>query len=281
MAYHRMYRYTAIGRPLDPSWPSNKAVLVLMPLGAIVGAAFAWATGASGLALVQAALELLLIVFGSWALARELDPDDSPAAFISMAVAVAVALIVADPGILIVFATLALVRIVNRSTGMMARKTDSLLVMLLVIAVMYSQESPFFGAVAALAFMLDGSLKQPLRHQWIFALICLGGTVVYMVDHDVGLGYLSAPDALFEWLALLFLLLFALDTLLLKSVRSVGDTAGRPLDPGRVRGGMAVGLFAALQGSGRPESVAIIVAVIAGICIGMAFRKAFKAPALG
>jgi hypothetical protein len=276
-----MYRYTAIGRPLDPSWPSNKAVLVLMPLGAIVGAAFAWAAGASGLALVQAALELLLIVFGSWALARELDPDDSPAAFISMAVAVAVALIVADPGILVVFATLALVRIVNRSTGMMARKTDSLLVMLLVFAVMYSRESPFFGAVAALAFMLDGSLKQPLRHQWIFALVCLGGTVVYMVDHDVGLGYLSAPDTLFEWLALLFLLLFALDTLLLKSVRSVGDTAGRPLDPGRVRGGMAVGLLAALQGSGRPESVAIIVAVIAGICIGMAFRKAFKAPALG
>ena len=61
----------------------------------------------------------------------------------------------------------------------------------------------------------------------------------------------------------------------------MGDTAGRPLDPGRVRGGMAVGLFAALQGSGRPESVAIIVAVVAGICIGMAFRKAFKAPALG
>ena len=174
MAYHRIYRYTAIGRPLDPSWPSNKAVLVLMPLGAVLGAAAAWTAGAAGVDLLLAAVELLLIVFASWALARELDPDDSPAAFISMAVAVAVALAVADPGILVVFATLGLVRIVNRSTGMTARKSDSVLVVLLVFLVMYSQQSPFFGAVAALAFILDGSLKQPLRHQWIFALLCLG-----------------------------------------------------------------------------------------------------------
>ena len=281
MAYHRIYRYTAIGRALDPSWPSNKAVLILMPLGGILGAVAAWTAGSSGLDLMWAAVKLVLTVFASWALARELDPDDSPAAFISMAVAVAVALTVADPGILIVFVTLGLVRIVNRSTGMMARRSDSLLITLLAIFVMYSQDSPFFGAVAALAFMLDGSLKQPSRPQWIFALVCLGGTVVYMVDYDVGLGYLAAPDSLFEWLSLLFLLLFALDTLLLKNVSSIGDTGGRPLDPARVRGGMAVGLFAALQGIGRPESVAIIVAAIAGIGIGMAVRKAFKAPAAG
>ena len=42
-----------------------------------------------------------------------------------------------------------------------------------------------------------------------------------------------------------------------------------------------VGLLAALQGVGRPESVVIIVSVIAGIGIGMAFRKGFKSPATG
>ena len=45
--------------------------------------------------------------------------------------------------------------------------------------------------------------------------------------------------------------------------------------------GMAVGLFAGLQGITRPESVAVVVAVIAGICAGMAVRKGFKAPAGG
>jgi hypothetical protein len=281
LAYHRIYKYTSIGRPLEPGFTSNKAVLILMPLGMALGAVTAWMNGQAGVQLLQQALLFLLIVFGSWALARELDPDDQVAAFISMAAAVFAALVVEAPGILIVFTTLGLVRVVNRSTGLAARKADSVLVMVLALLVIYATESPFFGIVAALAFILDGSLKEPLRHQWIFGLVCLGGTVVYMVDHDIGLGQLSLPDSLFEWLALLFLLIFALNTLLLKKVHSKGDMSGKTLDLGRVRGGMAVGLFAALQGIARPDGVVIIVASIAGICIGMAFRKGFKAPVAG
>ena len=281
MAYHRIYKYTSIGRPLEPAYPSNKAVLILLPLGALLGAIAAWMDGLSGVQLLQQALSFLLIVFGAWALARELDPDDHAAAFISMAAAVFAALIVDSPGILIVFTTIGLVRIVNRSTGLVARMGDSVIIMLLSLLVIYSTKSPFFGVVAALAFILDGSLKEPLRHQWVFGLVCLGGTIVYMVDHDIGLGHLSPPDALFEWLALLFLLIFALNTLLLKKVHSKGDINGKKLDLGRVRGGMAVGLFAALQGIMRPDEVVIIVATIAGICIGMAFRKGFKAPVSG
>jgi hypothetical protein len=281
LAYHRIYKYTSIGRPLEPGFPSNKAVLILMPLGAAVGAVTAWADGQAGMQLLQQAVFFLLVVFGSWALARELDPDDHTAAFISMAAAVFAALVVDAPGILIVFTTLGLVRLVNRSTGLAARMADSVLVMLLTLLVIYTTESPFFGIVAALAFILDGSLKEPLRYQWIFGLVCLGGMIVYMVDHDVGFEQLSAPNSLFEWLALLFVLIFALNTLLLKKVYSKGDMSGKTLDLGRVRGGMAVGLFAALQGIVRPDVVVIIVASIAGICIGMAFRKGFKAPVAG
>ena len=278
MAYHKIYKYTSIGRPLEPDFPTNKAVLILMPAGAVIGAVSSWMGGGAAIDVLQQAMIFLLVVFGSWALARELDPDDHLAAFIAMAAAVLAALAVDGPGLLIVFATLGLVRIVNRSTGLVARKSDSIICVLLVLLVMYSTGSPFYGVVAALAFFLDGSLKEPLRHQWIFGLVCLGGTVVYMVDHDIGLGPVSAPDTLFEWLALLFLLIFALNTLLLKKVFSKGDANGKVLDLNRVRGAMAVGLFAALQGIMRPAGVVIIVAVIAGICIGMAFRKGFKAP---
>jgi hypothetical protein len=41
---------------------------------------------------------------------------------------------------------------------------------------------------------------------------------------------------------------------------------------------MTVGLLAALQGINELPGVAVIVAVIAGICIGMAFRKRFRTP---
>ena len=281
MAYHKIYNYTSIGRPLEPGCPTNKAVLILMLLGAILGAAIAWMEGQAGDAFFQQALTFLLIIFGSWALARELGPDDHIAAFISMAAAVIAGLLAGSPGLLVVFATIGLVRIVNRSTGLVARKSDSALLMVLAILVIYTTASPFFGIVAALAFILDGSLKDPLRHQWVFGLVCFGGTVVYMVDHDIGLGQLTVPDSLFEWLSLIFLLIFALNTLLLKKVHSKGDADGKRLDVTRVRGGMAVGLFAALQAIVRPDEVVIIVAVIAGICIGSAFRKGFKAPVAG
>ena len=279
MAHHRIYKITSIGRPLEPKYTTNKAVLILMPLAALMGAVTAWFDGAEFLQILQSAISFLLICFGSWALTRELFPDDNPAAFISMLLALLAALAFDSPGILIVFATLGLVRLVNRSTGKAALKSDSVIVMLLVFWVIYSTQSPIFGAVAALAFVFDGSMKEPLRHQWIFALICLGGMVVYMVDHDVGVSYFQAPDSLLEWLSVAVLLLLALDIFLLKKVKSSGDTNDKTLDLSRVKGGMAIGIFAAFQGLANVEAVIILVASVAGIGIGMAFRKAFQAPA--
>ena len=192
-----------------------------------------------------------------------------------------VALTVDAPGLLVVFVTLGLARIVNRTTGLAARKSDSAVLALLSILVIYTSASPFYGLVAGLAFILDGSLKEPLRHQWLFGLVCVGATIVYMVDHDVGLAQLSPPDSLFGWLGLLALLVFGLNTLLTRKVHARADVNRRRLDVNRVRGGMAVGLFAGVQGITRPESVAVIIAVIAGICVGMAIRKGFRAPASG
>jgi hypothetical protein len=66
---------------------------------------------------------------------------------------------------------------------------------------------------------------------------------------------------------------------LLKRVRARGDVNNRPLEVNRVRGGMTVGFLAALQGLTEPDNVVLIVAVIAGLCIGIALRKGFRAPA--
>lgn len=278
MAYHRIYKYTSVARPLAPDSATGKAVLMLLPVGALLGAFTAWMDAEPAARILHQAVVYFLVVYGSWALARELDPDDRVAAFISLVICVLVALGIDSPGILIVFTTLGLVRIVNRSSGLAARKSDSFILLLLVLLVIYVTESPFYGVVAGLAFILDGTLREPLRHQWLFGLACIGATIVYIVDHDVGIGNIAAPDTLFEWLAILFLLIFALNTLLLKRVRAGGDANGATLDLGRVRGGMAVGLFAAVQGVNRPDGVVIIVGVIAGICIGMALRKGFRAP---
>jgi len=281
VAYHKIYRYTSIGRPLEPGLSAHKTLLVLMPLGALLGAVYAWMDGQAALQVLRQALYFLLIVYSSWALARELDPDNPMVAYISLVAGMLAALAVDSPGILIVFTTLGLVRMVNRSSGLAARQSDSIILLIFVLLVIYATDSPFYGVVAGAAFILDGILKEPLRRQWVFGMVCMGGTVVYMVDHDTGFSQVTAPDSLFGWLAVLFLLIFVLNTLLLKSVQSKGDSNGKALDAARVRGGMAIGFFAALQGISRPDQVVIIVAVIAGICFGMAFRKGFQAPATG
>ena len=278
MANHRIYQYTSLGRPPELSDPAARIVLYLLPAGAILGAVMGWLSGGGLAAALHEALIYALALYASWALARELDPDDSPAAFISLAAGLLAVLLVDSPGILIAFVVLGLVRMVNRSSGLPAKKTDSFLTMALSIFIIYSTDSALFGAVAALAFFLDGSLREPLRHQWVFGLVCLGGMIVYMVDHDIGWRLLSGPDTLFKWLSLLFILIFALDSFLLRRVRTRGDVNGLRLDVARVRGGMAIAFLAALQGFNKPAEVVIIVATIAGLCIGMAFRKSFKAP---
>lgn len=268
-----------MARPLDPRRFEHKAVLALMPAGALLGALLAWMERLPVVQVLQQAVIFLLVVYGSWVLAREMDPDNPISAFIGMAVCILAAMAVESQGLLVAFTTLALVRMANRSSGLEFRKSDSIITLVFVLLVMYSTGSPLYGVVAGAAFILDGSLREPLRRQWLFALFCFGGTVVYVVDHHWGFSQLVPPGSLFAWVALLFLLIFALNTALLKTVRSTSDAEGKPLDAGRVRAGMWVGLFAALQGIARPGEVVILVGVIAGISLGMAFRKGFKPPA--
>lgn len=253
-------------------------MIYLLPVAALLGLVMGWIGTGSLTGVLQSIFLYTLVMYGSWALARDLDPDDSPASFISLALGMLAVLLVDSPGILVVIITLGLVRMVSRSSGLSAKRSDSIILMVLSIWLIYATESPVFGAVAALAFMMDGSLKEPTRSQWIFGLVCLGGMIVYMVDHDVGMQFMHWPTTLFEWISLLFIFIFALDTLLLKRVRTRGDVNGLKLDVTRVRGGMTIGFLAALQGINQPSQVVIIVATIAGLCIGMAFRKSFKAP---
>ncbi|MDT8320936.1 MAG: hypothetical protein RQ826_10470 [Xanthomonadales bacterium] len=279
MSRQGIYRFSSIGRPLEPEYPSNRAVLFLLPVAAVIGAVLAWLDGAGATGMLQAGALIALIGFGTWALAREFDPDHDAAAFIAMAVGFLTAIFVDGPGILLLFATLGLVRMVNRSTGLTARMSDSVILLLLTILIIYTTNSPLFGLAAGLAFILDGSLREPLRSQWVFGLISMGATVVYLVDHGMGPSLLAVPKSLYGWLALLFLLIFALNALLLKSVQSTGDCSDKPLNPGRVRAGMAVGLLAALQGIHAADKVVLVVVVIAAVGAAMAFRRSFRSPA--
>lgn len=280
-AHHRLYDYTSVGRPLDPAWPSNRAVLILAPLAAVAGLAGSLYGGADFQAALNTAFIQAAAVFGTWALARELMPDDHVSAFISMALGFAATLTFTAPGLLVVFATLLLVRVINRSSGLAARTRDSVIVTLLVIWTVYSSQSPWFGAVGALTFFLDGILYKPVKRQWWFALICLGSMVVYIVDHDAEWWGIVVPDSLLKWLAILAMLIFCLNFLLCKKIHSRGDVGHVRLDLRRVKAGMAIGVLATLQGLEAIPQVILLIATIGGLCLGIAFRRAFRNPVKG
>jgi hypothetical protein len=279
MNHQKIYKLTSIGRPVDPAYPTNKAVLVILPLVLFAGFGLALLKGVVVTDATLEGLRLALIAFGGWALARELAPDDQAAAFVCMFLATLGGLWADEAGILIVFATLGLVRLVNRSTGLQAKLSDSFILILLAFLVVYSTESPFYALVATVAFLLDGMLRDPVRRHWIFAIFSFIGMVVYMVDHDVSLEMITAPDTLAEWLSVLFLVLFAFMIILLPKPAALGDIGRKTLSRKRVRGGMLVALLALLQGLNLIQDVVVIACVIAGVCLGSVFRKSFSNPA--
>lgn len=270
-----IYRYTSIGRPLDPRWPTNRAVIYLLPVVLALG--FAWTLvareGAGFAAAAVSGLRFGAVAFGIWALGRELLPDDQAAAFVAMALGLLACLFVPEPGLVIVFATMALARIVNRSTGLAARVGDSVMVTCLTVWALYATKSPWLGAVGALAFLLDGTLHQPLRRQWLFALLCLVASVAYVTSNGAASLAISAPDTWMEWLALPALIVFSLHALRMRRVRSRGDVGAEMLDLKRVQGGMAVGALAMLQEIGKAQGGVLLIAAVGGLSLSIVLRS--------
>lgn len=281
MSYHRIYRYTSIGRPLDPAYSTNRAVLILLPVSLLLGLAWSLYSGTGWPEALSNGLVFMGAIFGSWALGRELLPDDHAAAFVSMALAFVVCLAYYSPGLIVLFATLGLVRVVNRSTGLAATTRDSFLVSALAIWTVYATGSPWFLAIAALVFLLDAILKNPQKKQLFFSLLCIAAMVVYIVDHDSDWLSFAIPASLGQWLAILATLMFGLNLPLLKKVHSQGDVDGKRLDVDRVKAGMMIALLATLQGLHNIIDVVILVATIAGLCLGIAFRRSFRSSGKG
>lgn len=269
---HRIYKRTSIARPLDPSYATNKAVLRLMPLAGIAVGAAAALRGANGPQIAGAVIAGVIVVFGAWALARELVPDDNPTAFVSMALAFTTLLVVDSPSLWLLVATLFLVRIVNRSVGLPARMTDSILVMVLTVAAAYSTHSPLFGVVGGLAFALDAMMRGGQRHQWMFAAMCMAGAGIYGFQNGLGVDGAASFSVVGLGLVAIVGIVYAAMIPLTRRIDSTGDATGAPLSLSRVRGGMFIGLLAASQalllGPSGVEAASIVWATLAGVTVG-------------
>lgn len=232
-------------RPIDPRYPTNVAIFLLaLLLGAggtlaqrLAGGAWLdsllWGAGA-GFAVVVA-----------WALGRELDPDHDLSAFVGAGLALLGLFFFDLPGLLGLVWAMFLLRMVNRTVGLPARVTDSL-VLLGLGSWMAWQGSWALGIWTALAFALDAGLPPPERRQLRFAGLALLAALV-----SLALGSGLPAEKLGPWplwaAALGTSVLFVLVLIRSRTVQSVGDSTGEPLHPRRVQAAQGLGLLVGLQ----------------------------------
>lgn len=260
---------SALVRPLDRQYPTNLAVMILAPAAGLLLGVLSYPTNP-----LTAAGRGALAVFGGWALAREIAPDDNPAAFVSMSLVLLTLIFIPSASLLPVFTAIMLARILNRSVGVPANLFDSIAVTLLAVWTAYSARHPGPALVAAAGFGLDALLVAPRRRQWAFAAVCVGAACIQLLSGTLPSSEASALPLTFP--VIVVALGYLVVILLTRTVRSIADLTGKPLNVNRVRAAMAVawlmGVQGALSGTIASTQSIIIWAVLAGVLIMTSLR---------
>ena len=187
-------RFTSLARPIDPAYLSNRALLIILPILALLSAGLT-SVHEFDSGPLAAAVSGALVGFVGWALTRELAPDYNSDAFVALTLAWAGSVVLEMDQVMLAFVGLLLVRIVNRSTGLPSRLFDTLSVLGFCIWVADSTQSPMILLVASVAFALDATLKNPLRHHYVAAVACLSVFAWMLVSGtSVTAGNLTARD---------------------------------------------------------------------------------------
>jgi hypothetical protein len=266
------YRVSGIARPLDPALPTNKAVLVLVPLALVLGVALSLVGALELREAMQAGLNLGLTVFLVWALTRELSPDDNPAAFVAIGLALAVWPRVGAQSLMILAAALLAARLLNRSTGKPAEIGDSVIATIGFAAIAW-WVSWTLGVIGVLALGLDAVLPspgaQPQRRRHLGFAGALALVVVARIIVGVASIQLPAHWPVFATIAGLC----AVAVLATPRPRELGDVDGVPLSRTRVRAGLGVGLLAAvlvsIDSGVRLQAVASVWACVLAVPLGL------------
>jgi uncharacterized membrane protein YiaA len=265
----RIERLSSITRSIDLNYPTNRIIVEITLLFLLGTAGFQLILGKAISSALYSGLIAGASVFLAWAFARELDPDNELSAFFAAFLGCAGFLFFPSPLLLALFLEILLIRIVNRSTGLPSKTSDSIAVLLL-SGWISSQGHWIFGLFTALAFFLDSFLPEPNRQNRIFGVIAFivsllafirtPGKESILLDAEVGLFILVA------------VLLFIPHVLSSRKIKSRGDLTGIPLDSLRMQAAqltamLSAGLSAVLGGVTGAESLMPLWGAILGISL--------------
>jgi uncharacterized membrane protein YjjP (DUF1212 family) len=235
---------TAIARPIDPNYPTNRAI-ALITLAVIVGGAiFQLIVGGQLVQSISLGIAAGLAVFFAWVLARELAPDHDLSAFVAVGLAFLGLFFFDSPGLTALFWIVVLLRIVNRTVGLPATILDSLLILGLGSWLTW-QGNWIYGLITAVAFLLDSELSPHHRRQLLFAAIALIITVGLLVL-DGSMGRVGESYTAIVLAALVMAALFVPVIIASRELTTVCDQTNDPLDPRRIQAAQGIALLSAI-----------------------------------
>lgn len=265
---HPLHRLSAIARPVEPRYPTNLAVLIIMGLAGVGLSVTAVVRGAAMLDALLAGVIGAVVVFVTWALTRDLAPDDDPAAFAALVPVSVMVLGGANPVLLGPMVALGLVRVVNRSVGPAALLVDRVVLTVLVFVLAREGHGFSVGVAAVVAFALDAVLPERHPNGWKFAGLAAAATGMGMLIGEPQLSIVAPGPWTFGAMATaaVYVLIIATQGTPISPCDADPD---RALRRDRVQGGMLVGLLAGagslLGGDEAVQAWAMMWAAYAGV----------------
>jgi hypothetical protein len=256
-------RVTAIGRTIDLRDRSNRYVVVASAVAGTLAGLVALLAGDGVAGAASAGAAAGLAAFTAWAVAREVDPDDSATAGIAVPLAIG-ALLIGQPYLAAVFAVLLAARIAGRTTGLALKPIDGVLVVGLAAYVATTPYGLIAAGGLAVAAGLDAGLEGAERwRRWLPAGVLVVGALAAVTAGEW-------PGWTTPGIGAIVLVLAAgpgIAAIPRGTPISTCDHTGEPLDPGRLRAARIITIFIALTYAvtGGGDSVAGVAPVFAAL----------------
>ena len=171
-------KFSNLGRPIDQEFFPNVAIVVVTIITIASGTVFKVITDENiSFSLIFGFL-LGVNVFLTWALSREIDPDNDFSAFVQMPITIWGMLYFEIPNLFLMLLALMSLRTLNRTTGLKSTWFDTILWFIVGCIMIYVGDW-LAGALLGAAYILDGMLSNPLRRNLYFGIAALIFALVY------------------------------------------------------------------------------------------------------
>lgn len=246
----KVNRLSSLTRSIDLNYPTNRMIVnisLFFFLGVLI---LQFLLQKAFFPSLDSGFRAGMSVFLAWVFAREIDPDNEFSAFIGAFLGGIGFFFFPSPALLVLLLEILLIRMLNRSTGLPAKPSDSVIILLLSgwISVQYGF---IFSLLTALVFFLDSFLPEANRQNRIFGVIASLLTLIlaafsFLTETGKGEIHLNTEFTKLNLFMLAAGVLFILKILNSRKIMSRGDLTGIPMNPVRVQTAQLIALLSAV-----------------------------------